>query len=168
MAFLHEHRRPRIAARYTPRLLLFAACLVVLGAGLLRHAQADEVMVEAPASEARAPVERAVPVATPEPVPEIRLRGEVVETACFIIGNRKGDVHRQCAIASARAGQDLGILDEKTQQLFVAIVDRRTENTENPLTPFIAHRVEAYGQVLEYGELPAVILSKVKSLRPPK
>ena len=104
----------------------------------------------------------------PEPRPEIRLRGEVVETACFIMGNRRGAEHRQCAIASARAGQDLGVLDEKSKQLYVAIVDRRDAGAENPLLPFIAHRVDVRGELLEYGDLPALIVTNVKSLRAPK
>ncbi len=104
---------------------------------------------------------------TPEPRPEILLRGEVVETACFVIGNRRGETHRQCAIASARAGQDLGILDEKTGQLHVAIVDRRADTAQSPLVAFIAHRVEVRGEPLEYGELPSLIVHDVRSLGPP-
>lgn len=84
------------------------------------------------------------------------------------MGNRRGAEHRQCAIASARAGQDLGVLDEKSKQLYVAIVDRRDADAENPLLPFIAHRVDVRGELLEYGDLPALIVTDVKSLRAPK
>ena len=112
--------------------------------------------------------ELAEPEVTAEPRPQIRVRGEVVETGCFIIGGRKGPDHEQCAIACARAGQDLGVLDEKTKQLYVAVVDRRSGPSQNPLMPFIAHRVEVRGEPLEYGELPALIISDVKSLSGPR
>lgn len=140
------------------------ASAFVVALGGPTAARADEIIQTT--SRAAAPM--ATPEPTPEPRPQVRLRGEVVETACFIIGNRRGAEHEQCAIASARAGQDLGILDEKTKTLYVAIVDHRIEGAENPLMPFIAHRVEASGVLLdEYGDLPAISVTKVRSLRPP-
>lgn len=177
MAFLHEAANcDRIASRRA-RLLrwvrLCAAPLVLSVAFEGVPAQADEI-IEAPPMAYRPPAPPPNPEParevepTPEPVPRVRIRGEVVETACFIIGNRTGEVHRQCAIASARAGQDLGILDEKTKTLYLAVVDHRAEGAANPLTPFIAHRVEAYGVLMEYGDLPALQITKVQSLRPPR
>lgn len=171
MAFLHEANWPRKPARSVSRLLrLLTGSVLVLG---LAHpgALADEI-VETPARPRTTPTPQPAPEPTadptPKPVPEVRLRGEVVETACFVIGNRTGEVHRQCAIASARAGQQLGIVDEKTKKLYVAVVDRRVEGAENLLLPYIAHRVEAYGVPLEYGDLPALTITKVRSLRPPR
>lgn len=105
-----------------------------------------------------------IPRATPEPPAQIRLRGEVVETGCFVIGGRRGEQHRQCAIACARAGQPLGVLDEKTDTLYLVVVDRRSGPVENPLLPYIAQRVEVRGEPLEYGDLPALIVSGVRSL----
>lgn len=158
VAFVHEQSRNRMSATLSLLFLLFS--LAGLGLGLPRDAAADSV-------EAGAPVPVA-PEPTPEPLPQIRLRGEVVETACFIMAGRRGAEHRQCAIASARAGQQLGVLDEKTNVLYVAVVDRQAGETESPLLPFIAHRVEVRGQPLEHGELPAIIVSDVRSLRSPR
>ena len=103
----------------------------------------------------------------PTPTPSLILRGEVVETGCFIIGNRRGPAHAACATACARAGQDLGVLDEESGLLYVAVVDRRDGPTPNPLLSFIAHRVEVQGRALERGGLPAVVISDVRSLAAP-
>jgi hypothetical protein len=105
--------------------------------------------------------------APPTPTPSQILRGEVVETGCFIIGNRRGPAHAACATACARAGQDLGVLDEESGLLYVAVVDRRDGPTPNPLLSFIAHRVEVQGRALERGGLPAVVISDVRSLAAP-
>jgi len=163
MALLHEPRGARILARNHGRfamvaVLVAASLLVPTGTGWaddVSGAGSVEVVPEPPES-------------TPEPRPQVRLRGEVVETGCFVIGGRRGQEHEQCAIACARAGQDLGILDERTKRLHLAVVDRRSGPAENPLLPFIAHRVEVRGEVLEYGELPAVIVSDVRSLGRPR
>ncbi len=158
MAFLHEQSRSRTRATFSLLFLLFSSAASELSAP--PEAAADSV-------DAGAPV-RVAPRPTPEPPPQIRVRGEVVETACFIMAGRRGAEHQQCAIASARAGQQLGVLDEKTNVLYVAVVDRQAGETESPLLPFIAHRVEVRGQPLEHGDLPALIVSDVRSLRSPR
>ena len=157
VALLHEKPLTRTCARIRTCILLFAVALPCPGLPLgpdFARAQGEAELAE--------------PEPTDEPRPQIRVRGEVVETGCFIIGGRKGPDHEQCAIACARAGQDLGVLDEKTKQLYIAVVDRRSGASENPLMPFIAHRVEVRGEPLEYGELPALIVSDVRSLSGPR
>ncbi len=131
----------------------FAALLLAL---LVPASAGSSDVSEAPATG---------PAATPRPL--ARLRGEVVETGCFLIGGRSGPEHEQCAIACARAGQDLGVLDEKSQTLYVAVVDRRSGPAENPLLPFVAHRVEVRGEILDRGDFPAIVISDVRSLAAP-
>ena len=100
-------------------------------------------------------------VETPVPPPEIQLRGEVVETACYLIGGRHGEKHKQCAIACARAGESLGIRDEESGLLYLGVVDRREAATSDPLIPYIAQRVDVRGEPLDYGDLPALIVREV-------
>jgi len=91
------------------------------------------------------------------------LRGEVVETACFVMGDRRGPGHRQCAIACARAGQPLGILDERSGTLFFEVLDRRVEHPSDPLLPHLAERVEVRGRRLDRGGISGI---EVESVRP--
>jgi hypothetical protein len=94
------------------------------------------------------------------------IRGEVVDTACFVMGNRHGELHRQCAIACARAGQSLGIVDQRTKKLYLAILDARAGAPANPLFDHIAARVEVRGTVLERGGLLAIEIQSVHRLSP--
>lgn len=95
---------------------------------------------------------------------ETVLRGEVVETGCFIIGGRRGEAHRHCAIACARAGQDLGILDEKSKTLFIQVRDFTTGEPQNPLLEHVAQRVEVRGTTVERGGIRGIVVRQVKPL----
>ncbi len=95
----------------------------------------------------------------------IVLRGEVVEPSCFVVGNRRGESHRQCAIACARAGQDLAILDERSGLLWLELPDRREGHAEQRLLPHIARRVEVSGFAAERGGVRGLTIESVDELR---
>lgn len=92
------------------------------------------------------------------------LRGEVVETGCFVIGNRHGKKHRQCAIACARAGQDLGILDAKTGVLYVELRDQEEDPVPSQLLAHVAQQVEVRGQILAAGGVQGISINRVRAL----
>jgi len=95
------------------------------------------------------------------------LRGEVVETGCFVIGGRRGEVHKPCALACARAGQDLGVLDEQTKSLFVVVQDLSGGPQPNPLLDHVATRVEVRGTTVERGGVNGIVVRSVKTLTGP-
>ena len=106
-------------------------------------------------------------VPDPEKRTPVTVRGEVIETGCYVIGGRHGPRHRQCAIACARAGQDLGILDEETGLLLVEIRDQRESSIASALLPHVAERVEVRGEQLERGGLLGIEINRVRALDPP-
>jgi len=95
---------------------------------------------------------------------ETVITGEVVETACFVMAGRRGQLHRQCATACARAGQALGILEDGTGTLYVAVFDRIDATPENPLLDLIADRAEVRGTAVERGGVSAIIVKRARSL----
>lgn len=98
---------------------------------------------------------------------ETVLRGEVVENGCFIIGGRKGEPHRHCALTCALAGESLGLLDDETKLLFVVVQDLTAGPEQNPLLPWIAQRVEVRGITMERGGVNGVLVRQVRPLNPP-
>ena len=112
-------------------------------------------------------VEPTPPAATPSGPRETVLRGEVVENGCFIIGGRKGEPHRHCALTCALAGESLGLLDDETQLLFFVVQDLTAGPQQNPLLPWIAQRVEVRGVTMERGGVNGVIVRQVRALSPP-
>lgn len=109
---------------------------------------------------------QAVPVPADGPR-ETVVRGEVVETACFVIGARRGDGHRQCALMSARSGESLGVLDDQTKLLFVLVPDLTGGPQPNPLAPHVAQKVEVRGVTVERGGINGIVARQVKALGPP-
>lgn len=95
---------------------------------------------------------------------EIMLRGEIVETGCFVIGNRHGPKHRQCAIACARAGQDLGILDQASGLLHVEIRDQREGTKLSTLLPYVAQNVEVRGRPFIRGGIRGIAIDGIRPL----
>lgn len=95
------------------------------------------------------------------------LRGEVVENGCFVIGGRRGESHHNCALACARAGENLGVLDDETKTLFILVQDLTSGPQQNPLVDYLAQRVEVRGTTIERGGIHGIIVHQVKSLSPP-
>jgi hypothetical protein len=100
--------------------------------------------------------------------PIVVVRGEVVETACYVMAGRRGESHRQCAISCARAGQPLGIVDEASRTLLFLVLDHRGGEPTNPLLDSIASRVEVRGHRLQRGGINAIVVDQVKDLGPPR
>jgi len=115
----------------------------------------------------KGPAGRAVATPAPGEPREVLLRGEVVETACFVMAGRRGDAHRQCAIACARAGQNLGLYDESGDTLYVVVQDRTAASVPNPLFDYIATKVEVKGTAVERGGIHGLIVHSVRSLENP-
>jgi len=111
-------------------------------------------------------VSRTEPAPAADPPHDRVLRGEVVETGCFVIGGRKGETHRQCALACAHAGESLGVLDDQTKMLFVVVQDLTTGPQPNPLLAYVAQKVEVRGTTIERGGINGVVVRQVKSLSP--
>ncbi len=106
----------------------------------------------------------ASPAVRPEAGQEIAVTGEVVETGCFVMAGRRGAQHRQCAISCARAGQPLGVLDDQTGTLYLAVLDRTAHVPQDPLAPLIAQRVELRGTLAERGGVSAILVKRVRPL----
>ena len=140
---------------------ILAAVLVGLGIGAATQARANDI------SPAGTPAELA-PIETPRfttPVTApVTVRGEVVETGCFVIGNRRGPRHRQCAIASSRAGQDLGIVDQETGILYVEIREQEHEAAASQLVAHVARQVEVRGRIFRTESLQGITIDRVREL----
>jgi hypothetical protein len=80
------------------------------------------------------------------------------------MAGRRGEEHRQCAITCARAGQPLGIVDERSRTLLFLVLDRRAGEASNPLLDSIAARVEVRGRRFDRGGISGIVVEQVKEL----
>ena len=88
--------------------------------------------------------------------------GEVVDPACWIVNGAKGDTHKECALACAKAGQVLAIVERKTNKLFLIATERPGEDPNKGLIDYCGQTVLAKGRTFTRGGVTAIQLSSVE------
>jgi hypothetical protein len=88
--------------------------------------------------------------------------GEVVDPACWIVNGAKGEAHKECALACAKAGQVLGILERKTNKLYLIATERPGEDPNKGLIDYCGQSVSAKGRVFSRGGFTAIQLVSVE------
>jgi hypothetical protein len=89
--------------------------------------------------------------------------GEVVDPACWIVNGAKGASHKECAIACAKAGQVLGIVENKSQKLYMVATDKPGEDPNKGLIDYVGQTVLVKGRVYTRGGATGI---KVTSVEP--
>jgi hypothetical protein len=89
--------------------------------------------------------------------------GEVVDPACWIVNGAKGPSHKECAIACAKAGQVLGIVENKTQKFYMIATDKPGEDPNKGLIDYVGQVVLVKGRVYSRGGATGI---KVTSVEP--
>lgn len=88
--------------------------------------------------------------------------GEVIDPACWIINGAKGEAHKECAIACAKAGQTLAILERKTNKVYILASERPGEDPNKSLIDYVGQAVLAKGKVYTRGGLSAIQVASVE------
>lgn len=92
---------------------------------------------------------------------EMTISGEVVDVACYMMGEAKGEGHVKCAQACAKAGGALGILTSDGK-LYVSLLPDDHKNSPNAiLMDHIGHQVEAKGFVRAKGGTQGIMIRRV-------
>ncbi|HSQ59639.1 MAG TPA: hypothetical protein VLT84_04320 [Acidobacteriota bacterium] len=89
--------------------------------------------------------------------------GEVVDPACWIVNGAKGDQHKECALACAKAGQVLAILEAKTNKLYLIATENPGEDPNKGVIDFVAQKVTVTGKTFTRGGFTAI---KIASITP--
>jgi hypothetical protein len=93
---------------------------------------------------------------------EITVKGEVVDVACYMMGGSKGDDHKGCAEACAKAGGSLGILTADGKLYVSLLPDDHKKGPNAVLMDHIAHTVEATGFVRSGGGVQGIMIKSIK------
>ena len=88
--------------------------------------------------------------------------GQVVDTACYLGHDSKGEKHAECAASCAKEGIPLAILDAKTNLLYLPIAMSH-KNANAQLLPFIEKKVKVTGVVLEKNGMKGIAIDKVEA-----
>ena len=128
----------------------------------------------APPKPAAAPAKAAEPAAKPAAKPAAEapaaaksgtvktIVGEVVEPGCYLVNGARGEGHKECALACAKAGQTLAILEKKTNKLYIAANGRPGDDPNKLLIDHIAHNVQVKGRVYTRGGMMGIVITSVE------
>ena len=94
--------------------------------------------------------------------------GEVVDPACWIVNGAKGEGHKECAIACAKAGQTLAIVEKKTGKLYMVAGERPGEDPNKGLIDYVAQIVLVKGKVYSRGGALGIMVASVEPYSPGK
>ena len=94
--------------------------------------------------------------------------GEVVDPACWIVNGARGETHKECAIACAKAGQVLAILEKKTQKLYLVATGKPGEDPNKGLIDYVAQTVLVKGRVYTRGGAAGIKVESVEPYTAPK
>ncbi len=101
---------------------------------------------------------------------EITITGEVVETQCYVTGlsgSGKGITHKECALTCAKNGIPLSILEDGTNQIFVAGQTKTAQSGVNKmLIDYVADKVKVTGRTFEKGGMKLILISRVERVTP--
>jgi hypothetical protein len=95
------------------------------------------------------------------------ITGEVVDVACFVGSGARGGTHKACAEACAKAGGSLGILQDGTDKLYLAVSAKPGGDPKAPLMEHIAHKVQVTGPVSTRGGVSTIAVQSVKMVANP-
>ncbi len=98
------------------------------------------------------------------PAKEVTLKGEVLDLACYVAGEKKGPEHKRCAVMCIKGGAPIGILTDDGK-VYLVVEDHAKPEPYEKLKEFAAEKVAITGVLYQRGGLPGVV---IKSVEPAK
>jgi hypothetical protein len=93
---------------------------------------------------------------------EVTIKGEVIDQPCYEGKNgARGEAHKSCAIACAKRGNQMAILEEGTNTVYSVTGDYAANKNEK-LVEYVAETVEVKGTVTEKDGKKWVAISSIK------
>jgi len=84
---------------------------------------------------------------------DVSITGEIIGIKCYTTGmmGGHGPEHEDCAIACIKGGLPVGILDEKTGNVYTIVPAKGQKGANEALVQYAAKRVKIKGKLLEKG-----------------
>src|SRR2546422_591198 len=92
---------------------------------------------------------------------EVTVKGEVVDLWCYLEGGDHGKDHKDCATMCAKAGNPIGILDDKGN-IYVVMGLKEHQAGKELLSDKMAETVTASGTLVKKGGVQVIYVKTVK------
>lgn len=84
-------------------------------------------------------------------VKDVAVKGEIVDTFCFVTMGARGASHKQCAIDCAKAGIPSGIVEEGSGKLYVLLPNKDETALPPSVTAKMGETATVTGEVYSSG-----------------
>jgi hypothetical protein len=95
---------------------------------------------------------------------DVTIIGEVIDPVCYLSHGSTGKEHKKCAEYCVKQGMSLGILEDKTEQVYVSLPADHS-NPNAILKDYIADKVKVTGTLYTKGGLKGLHVKKVERLK---
>jgi len=92
---------------------------------------------------------------------EITVKGEVIDLWCYLEGGDHGAEHKDCATMCAKAGNPIGILDDKGN-IYVVMGLKEHQAGKELLSDKMADTVTVAGTLVKKGGVQVIYVKSVK------
>ncbi len=95
-------------------------------------------------------------------VQEVAIKGELVDSLCYVAMNAKGAGHKQCAIDCAKAGIPISILEDGTGKLYTVLPKEDKTGYPASVISKMGEKVTLKGDLYENGGNKYVTVESVE------
>ena len=97
----------------------------------------------------------------------VSITGEIIDVKCYTTGmmGGRGPEHEDCAIACIKGGLPVGVLDEKTGDVYTIVPAKGTKGANEALLKFVAKKVKIEGKLLEKGGNKILAYSSIEEAK---
>jgi hypothetical protein len=98
---------------------------------------------------------------------EVIVTGEIIDVKCYVTGMQggMGEDHKQCAIDCIKGGVPVGVLDQKSDKIYLVIPKAGMAGANEELLPYVAQKVKLTGTFAEKGGQKVLIYTKVEEAK---
>lgn len=90
------------------------------------------------------------------------IAGDIIDPSCWVMNGAKGEAHKECMIACAKAGQTLAILEKKTNKVYILAAERPGEDPNKSVLDYAGMPVLVKGKVYTRGGIMAIQVASVE------
>ncbi len=91
---------------------------------------------------------------------EITIKGELIDTSCYMGHGARGMGHQKCALKCIKGGVPMGVLTEKGE-IYLLIPNHDNEDPYNKAKDMAAETVEVKGDQVSKGGLNAIFVESI-------
>jgi uncharacterized low-complexity protein len=90
------------------------------------------------------------------------IAGDIIDPSCWVMNGAKGEAHKECMVACAKAGQTLAILEKKTNKVYILAAERPGEDPNKSVLDYAGMSVLVKGKVFTRGGIMAIQVASVE------